>query len=68
MRIINDVSQPSRMLRNMDSDGSNCLTYDQFARGIKNMGNFSDNDVTELFKGSGTVNIDEFLLAIRVRE
>ena len=52
----------------MDSDGSNCLRYDQFARGIKNMGNFSDNDVGELFKGSGTVNIDEFLLAIRVRE
>ena len=56
------------MLKNMDSDGSNCLKYDQFARGIKNMGNFSENDVGELFKGSGTVNIDEFLLAIRVRE
>lgn len=61
------------MFRRMDDDGSRSLSFAEFSKGITETGLMLDSEEMEqLFRafdadGSGLVNIDEFLLAVRVR-
>lgn len=56
----------------MDDNGNKQLTPDEFMEGLKEMGmELSDEEATELFKkfdsdGSGSINMEEFLIHIRV--
>ena len=56
----------------MDDDGSRSLNLEEFSKGIRETGlELNDDDLKNLFHkfdldSSGTVNIDEFLIAVRV--
>ena len=56
----------------MDDDGSRNLNMEEFSKGIRETGlHLSEEDTDKLFKafdkdGGGSVNYDEFLVAIRV--
>lgn len=56
----------------MDDDGSKSLSKEEFSKGIRETGlNLNDEDTDKLFSafdkdGEGTINYDEFLVAIRV--
>lgn len=56
----------------MDDDGSKSLSKEEFSKGIRETGlTLSDEDTEKLFSafdkdGEGTINYDEFLVAIRV--
>ena len=56
----------------MDDDGSKSLIFEEFAKGVRETGlDCTDDECRIMFEqfdkdGSGTVNIDEFLMAIRV--
>ena len=60
------------MFRRMDDDGSRSLNLEEFSKGIRETGlELNDDDLKNLFQkfdidSSGTVNIDEFLIAVRV--
>ena len=62
-----------RMFRRMDDDGSKSLQFQEFSKGIRDTGlECTNEEAKEMFNTfdkdkSGSVNIDEFLLAIRVR-
>ena len=57
----------------MDDDGSHNLNMEEFSKGITETGlQLNEEDTKKLFNafdkdGSGSVNYDEFLVAIRVR-
>ena len=61
------------MFRRMDDDGSKSLQFQEFSKGIRETGlECTNEEAKEMFTTfdkdkSGSVNIDEFLLAIRVR-
>ena len=67
-------SNPNRMFRRMDDDGSRTLNLEEFSKGVRETGlEINDDDVKVLFDkfdvdGSGTVNIDEFLISVRVSQ
>ena len=58
----------------MDDDGSKSLIFEEFSKGVRETGlDCTDDECRIMFEnfdkdGSGTVNIDEFLMAIRVRK
>ena len=60
------------MFRRMDDDSSKALKFDEFYKGVTETGLIMSEDAArEMFAkfdmdGSGTINIDEFLIAIRV--
>lgn len=61
-----------RMFRRMDDSGNKVLEFEEFHKGIIETGlkGVSEDDAREMFNhfdkdGGGTVNIDEFLMAIR---
>jgi len=60
------------MFRRMDDDGNKNLNFDEFQRGIDDCGcQLSKDEMEFLFKKfdkdkSGSVNVNEFLLGIRV--
>ena len=60
------------MFRRMDDDGSKSLQFQEFSKGIRDTGlECTNEEAKEMFNTfdkdkSGSVNIDEFLLAIRV--
>ena len=61
------------MFRRMDDSGNKVLEFEEFHKGIIETGlkGVSEDDAREMFNhfdkdGGGTVNIDEFLMAIRV--
>lgn len=61
-----------RILRLMDNHGSRNLSRREFLHGLKEVGlELSEDETKEVFhrfdtNGDGSVNIDEFLLSIRV--
>lgn len=56
----------------MDDDGSHSLNKEEFSKGIRETGlKLNDEDTEKLFNafdkdGGGSINYDEFLVAIRV--
>ena len=68
--MINEVN--FRMFRRMDDDGSKNLNFEEFYKGIVETGlKCSEEECQKIMDkfdkdGNGTVNIDEFLIAIRV--
>ena len=58
----------------MDDDGSKSLNFDEFFGGLKDTGcDLSREEAEFIFKkfdkdGNGSVNVNEFLMGIRVRE
>lgn len=60
------------MFRRMDDDHSHSLNFEEFFKGVKDTGlKVNKEEAEEMFKkfdmdGGGTVNIDEFLIAVRV--
>lgn len=56
----------------MDDDGSHSLNKEEFSKGIRETGlHLSEDDTDKLFgafdkDGGGTINYEEFLVAIRV--
>ncbi len=61
-----------RMFRRMDDDSSKNLNFVEFHKGLNETGcDLSESEAKDLFQkfdrdGSGTVNVDEFLVGIRV--
>ena len=61
-----------RMFRRMDDDGSKNLNFEEFYKGIVETGlKCNEEECQKIMAkfdkdGNGTVNIDEFLIAIRV--
>jgi len=60
------------MFRRMDDDNSHCISFEEFSKGVTETGlTLSPEEMKKLFAafdfdGSGLINIDEFLLAVRV--
>lgn len=61
-----------RLFRIMDDDGSRNLNQEEFLHGLKEVGlELSEDDTKEIFQkfdtnGDGSINIEEFLIHIRV--
>lgn len=61
-----------RAFRRIDDDSSNDLSLEEFIKGVKDTGmDISDEEAEEVFKemdvdGSGLLNMNEFLVALRV--
>lgn len=62
-----------RAFRRIDDDSSNDLSLEEFVKGLKDTGmDISEEESEEVFKevdvdGSGSLNMTEFLVALRVR-
>ena len=60
------------MFRRIDDDNSKSLCFDEFYKGVTETGlDLTEDEAKDMFTqfdkdGNGTINIDEFLIAIRV--
>lgn len=65
------IKSLGRLFRNMDDDGSNSLTMEEFKKGIRDCGlDVANKDMEAMFlkfdkDGNGTISFDEFLEALR---
>lgn len=56
----------------MDDDGNKLISEEEFVKGLKDQGlSLTDEEAKEVFRkfdkdGSGGINVDEFLIALRV--